>query len=89
MFGLCLHSRFIKFLMIDLGQAMKTTFDIVCNNWLDEGSRLERNLDVDTEEQEPLTYLYEVVSKSNASGTVKETKTALYRGGDFFKNEYK
>lgn len=68
--------------MIDLsGQAMKTTFDIVCNNWLDEGSRLERNLDVDTKEQEPLTYLYEVVSKSNASGTVIETKTALYTGG--------
>lgn len=61
---------------------MKTSFDIVCNNWVDEGSRLERNLDVDTEEQEPLTYLYEVVSKSNASGTVVvETKTVLYRGG--------
>lgn len=29
---------------------MKIIFDIVCNNWLDEGSRFECNFDVDIKE---------------------------------------
>lgn len=63
------------------GRALKDTFDIVCNNWLDEGMRDERNFSIDHAAKEPLVYLYEVVSKSNTSGRTIETNTEIYRGG--------
>lgn len=71
--------------MIDfLGQVMKIIFDIVCNNWLDEGSRFECNFDIDIEEQELLMYLYEVVLKLNVFGIVIEMKIVFYIGGVIF-----
>lgn len=63
------------------GRALKDTFDIVCNNWLDEGMRDERNFSIDHAAKEPLVYLYEVVSKSNTSGRTIERNTEIYRGG--------
>jgi hypothetical protein len=60
---------------------MEDSFDVVCEDWVDEGSRDARKLSTDKEAEEPLVYLYEIVTKSNVSGVIEETTNEIYSGG--------
>jgi hypothetical protein len=60
---------------------MEDSFNVICEDWVDEGSRDTRMLSTDEKANEPLVYLYEVVTKSNASGVIEETVNEIYSGG--------
>lgn len=64
------------------GKALVDKFSVECSQWLDEGVYMERNLTRDEANGEPLTYLYETVTKRNLSTGVNDVKTELFRGGD-------
>ncbi|XP_062590863.1 uncharacterized protein LOC134252407 [Saccostrea cucullata] len=62
----------------DEGRAMNDSFDVLCEDWVDEGSSESRDISKDKDAQEPLVYLYEVLT--NSSDPV--TKREIYRGGE-------
>ncbi|XP_061167318.1 uncharacterized protein LOC133176177 [Saccostrea echinata] len=60
------------------GRAMNDSFDVLCEDWVDEGSNDARDLSKDRDAQEPLVYLYEVLTNASDPGTKRE----IYRGGE-------
>ncbi|XP_061167319.1 sperm receptor for egg jelly-like [Saccostrea echinata] len=64
------------------GLALKDKFSIECSGWVDEGTNMERNLTRDKKNGEPLTYLYETITKRNLSTGIQDVKTEVFRGGE-------
>lgn len=65
-----------------IGTALQDKFSIECSNWIDEGVYMDRNLTRDKQNGEPLTYLYETVTKRNLSTGIEDIKTEVFRGGN-------
>jgi hypothetical protein len=65
-----------------LGIALQDRFSIECSDWIDEGVYADRNLTRDKKNGEPLTYLFETVTKRNLSTGIESVKTEVFRGGN-------
>lgn len=61
---------------------MVDKFSVECSNWVDEGTYKERNLTRDLANGEPLTYLYETLTRRNRATGNETIKTEVFRGGN-------
>lgn len=61
---------------------MVDKFSVECSNWVDEGAYKERNLTRDLANGEPLTYLYETLTRRNRATGNETIKTEVFRGGN-------
>lgn len=73
----------LNYFTVFKGKALIDKFSVECSNWVDEGSYMERNLTRDLANGEPLTYLYETLTRRNrATGGNETIKTEVFRGGN-------